>query len=374
MKFWLIAIPSHPNPNHAWSALYSTIGDYPYAYTDMKQLRLPDFTIGTLDALILAAEALQKHDAALESTVYKMMDTLHGLLKDAGLDSDDAPLALPPINNRSFVDVVMDFEWNVSKYRSDRPIREIGQAIGAEVGQVEHATRVRMNQYQQLKGQLHAMERKNVGNLSVRALTDVIQRHHVVLDSEYLNTLFVAVPKSLEDSWWASYESLVPMVVPRSSETITQDAEYLLVNVTVFKKTTPEFITRCREERFIVRDFTFEEGKSDQDVRAMAEYSSSRDLSRTQLMEWTRTNLADVCGAWVHIKMLRLFAESVLRYGLPPEFVYAVAHVKPKTEDKAKARMEQRYAYLGREFEPLADEVDKEEYRPYVWFPLEYGK
>lgn len=38
------------------------------------------------------------------------------------------------------------------------------------------------------------------------------------------------------NDWTANYEKITDMIVPRSSQLITQDADYALFNVTLFKK------------------------------------------------------------------------------------------------------------------------------------------
>lgn len=49
------------------------------------------------------------------------------------------------------------------------------------------------------------------------------------------------------------------MIVPRSSQLITQDQEFALFNVTLFKKVVEEFKLHAREKKFVVRDFTYNE-------------------------------------------------------------------------------------------------------------------
>lgn len=45
-------------------------------------------------------------------------------------------------------------------------------------------------------------------------------------------------------------------------------------------------------------------------------------------------------SAWVHILVIRLFVESVLRYGLPPGFVAGVMRPKPRSEKKLRGLLE----------------------------------
>ena len=49
--------------------------------------------------------------------------------------------------------------------------------------------------------------------------------------------------------WQHTYERMSDMVVPRSSELITEDQEYGLFTVTVFKKIIDEYKLAAREKR-----------------------------------------------------------------------------------------------------------------------------
>lgn len=49
------------------------------------------------------------------------------------------------------------------------------------------------------------------------------------------------------------------MIVPRSSTLITQDQDFALFNVTLFKKVVEEFKLHAREKKFVVREFTYNE-------------------------------------------------------------------------------------------------------------------
>ena len=55
--------------------------------------------------------------------------------------------------------------------------------------------------------------------------------------------------RSLYKEWESNYESLSQMVVPRSSQKITEDSEYGLFSVTVFKKVVDEYKHHAREKK-----------------------------------------------------------------------------------------------------------------------------
>ncbi len=89
------------------------------------------------------------------------------------------------------------------------------------------------------------------GSLLSRNLNDVLKKEHFVLGSEYLKTLLVCVPKALINDWYAKYETLCAMIVPRTTELITQDQDYALFNVTLFQKTEDTFRHKCRENKYV---------------------------------------------------------------------------------------------------------------------------
>lgn len=92
-----------------------------------------------------------------------------------------------------------------------------------------------------------------------RNLADLVKKEHFILDSEYLTTLLVIVPKAHFNEWYAGFEKLTDMIVPRSSSLIVQDSDFGLFNVTLFKKVVEEFKLHAREKKFVVREFTYNE-------------------------------------------------------------------------------------------------------------------
>ncbi len=61
------------------------------------------------------------------------------------------------------------------------------------------------------------------------------------------------------NDWNQNYEKITDMIVPRSSTLITQDNDFGLFNVTLFKKVVEEFKLHAREKKFVVREFTYNE-------------------------------------------------------------------------------------------------------------------
>ncbi|KAL0636210.1 Vacuolar ATP synthase subunit C, partial [Maublancomyces gigas] len=81
--YLLVALPSsiHPSndPTNAFASLQATVP--PDAGT-ISSFPIPEFKIGTLDALVLQADELAKLDANVEAAVAKVVDVLRSVVDD----------------------------------------------------------------------------------------------------------------------------------------------------------------------------------------------------------------------------------------------------------------------------------------------------
>lgn len=59
------------------------------------------------------------------------------------------------------------------------------------------------------------------------------------------------------------------------SRLIAEDDEYCLYNITLFKKIVEDFRNKCREEKFVVRDFEWNPEKLSADKRTLNELVTS---------------------------------------------------------------------------------------------------
>jgi V-type H+-transporting ATPase subunit C len=192
------------------------------------------------------------------------------------------------------------------------------------------------------------VQRKTSGNLLTRSLAPLLRKDDFITDSEYLETLLVVVPKALQKDWLKSYETLAPFVVPRSSNKLAEDEEYALYNVTLFKRYSAEFIAKARAHKFTPREFKWSEDAAQREEQEAREVEAQERRLFNETLRLARTGYSDEFAAWIHVKALRVFVESVLRYGLPLEFVSAVIHSKTeKHAKKVKSNLEEEFGYLG---------------------------
>jgi len=198
-----------------------------------------------------------------------------------------------------------------------------------------------------------------------RDLTEIVKREHW-LETEYLTTVFVVVPKYLSKDWENCYETLTEYVLPRSSKSISEDNEYSLFSVSLFKKKVDDFRLAAREKKFTVRDFQFNEGALSQGIEEKKKLQSAREQQKNKLVLWCKTNFSEAFIAWIHLKSIRLFVESILRYGLPANYQAALTLPQKKDDKRVRTALADLFRHLGSKHLEADAEGESETFYPYV--------
>ncbi|WFD32693.1 Vacuolar ATP synthase subunit C [Malassezia sp. CBS 17886] len=304
---------------------------------------IPELKTGTLDSMITLSEDTSKTDANFVAVTTRIVDTLRALVND-----DEAALSEHLMLDGASVDkYLLHWRWDAGRYRPDRPLPELVELLSREMQSIDTMMKQKLNAYNVAKGQLQQLERKKNGNLSVRSLADVVQRDDIVdPNSDFLRTLLVVVPRNNVHEWRSEYERLAPMVVPRSSQELAHDEEFALFTVTVFKKTTSEFMQKAREHKFQVRDFEWDEGALERERAELHEAGASEKELWTELVRLSRTNFADAFQALVHLKAIRTFVEAVLQFGLPARYFSAAIRPDARRAKNLVTTLLAQYGYL----------------------------
>jgi len=155
------------------------------------------------------------------------------------------------------------------------------------------------------------------------------------------------VPTSSKKEFLRSYETLSPMVVPRSAIEVTHDEELTLFAATTFKKHSTEFVHKCREMKWTPRDYKYVEGGKEEEQKEIERVNKDERKVWGETLRLARTGWSESVMIWIHVLCLRVFVETVLRYGLPLEFVCGLVKTTPKLAKKAKASLDATYSYLG---------------------------
>ena len=137
----------------------------------------------------------------------------------------------------------------------------------------------------------------------------------------------MVVPNNAKKDFLKSYETLSPMVVPRSSVEVSHDTEFTLFAVTTFKKHSVEFQHKCREMKWTPRDYKYVQGGKEEEEREVQRVSKDERKIWGEALRLSRTGWSESVMIMIHVLTLQVFVETVLRYGLPLDFVSGLVNV-----------------------------------------------
>uniref|UniRef100_A0A672HSS2 V-type proton ATPase subunit C n=1 Tax=Salarias fasciatus TaxID=181472 RepID=A0A672HSS2_SALFA len=278
-------------------------------------------------------------------------------MKEVMEPSSDKVLESASANEEDLVSYMTKFQWDKAKYPTALPLSSLAGSINKEVSQVETELKSRAAAYSSVKANLQSLKRKLDGSLQTRSLNDFVKREDLVV-SEYLTTLLVVVTRGSYSQWENTYESLTEFVVPRSSRKLYEDREGGVFSVTLFKRAVCEFKAKAKRK-----------------VDLFCMPPPPTFPLQGVFARWLKVNLSEVFIAWIHVKVLRVFVESVLRYGLPVGYQVLLL----QTDKKHSKRLREELASLFIHLDPTASMKDvscdipglsQQEYFSYVCFHI----
>uniref|UniRef100_A0A8C6TUL5 V-type proton ATPase subunit C n=1 Tax=Neogobius melanostomus TaxID=47308 RepID=A0A8C6TUL5_9GOBI len=381
-EFWLISAPGEKTCQQTWDKMMAAT-TRPNVLSTNHKFSIPDLKVTINIRLLTICQFVAQYMAdVLEDSRDKVQENL---------------LA----NGVDLVTYITRFQWDMAKYPIKQSLKNISEIVSKQVTQIDNDLKSRASAYNNLKGNLQNLERKNAGSLLTRSLADIVKKDDFVLDSEYLITLLVVVPKTSYPEWQKVYETLAEMVVPRSSNLLFEDHDSGLFSVTLFRKAMDDFKHKARENKFTVREFQYNEEEMKADKEEMTRLSTDKKKqfvithcywctwispfklyifpSQGPLVRWLKVNFSEAFIAWIHIKALRVFVESVLRYGLPVNFQAMLLQPNKKNMKKLREVLNDIYKHLDSSAAAIIDSamdipglnLSQQEYYPYVYYKID---
>ncbi|XP_008687451.1 V-type proton ATPase subunit C 1 isoform X3 [Ursus maritimus] len=317
-EFWLISAPGEKTCQQTWEKLHAaTTKNNNLAIA--SKFNIPDLKVGTLDVLVGLSDELAKLDAFVEGVVKKVAQYMADVLEDSKDKVQENLLA----NGVDLVTYITRFQWDMAKYPIKQSLKNISEIIAKGVTQIDNDLKSRASAYNNLKGNLQNLERKNA--------------------------------------------------------VLSEDQDSYLCNVTLFRKAVDDFRHKARENKFIVRDFQYNEEEMKADKEEMNRLSTDKKKQFGPLVRWLKVNFSEAFIAWIHVKALRVFVESVLRYGLPVNFQAMLLQPNKKTMKKLREVLYELYKHLDSSAAAIIDapmdipglNLSQQEYYPYVYYKID---
>jgi len=414
---WLVTVPNRKeSPNITFSTVAGSLEDK--GQCQLYRFEIPELVVGTLDSLLALSDDLNKVGTQIENVVRKVERQYVEIAAEKA-----TPLR---INDKAIEAAFAKFQWDFSQYQCQgKPLSELVSQVQAVAGKTEEELKSIATAYTEKNQALAAAKRRKVINLSTSDFEDFLAPEKIaevdVYNSETLLTVAVVVPRSLENEFLNTYATLGENiavinnpdwtdstaigqaderfgeafakkraskkgspVVPKSvsKKPLAEEAESVMYAITILRGhyqaggfvddvfTPGVFIdyldqvkAAFREKRFLVRELSYDSSRYGGIDAAIETGKEDLKQSKQTAVRWCKAHFGEVYTAWLHLKVIQAFVESVLRYGLPVDFVAFFAQPEPRAEKELKAQLTRTVLNLRPELRPkrVAGEDEEEE-------------
>jgi len=369
---------------------------------------VPELRVGTLDQLIGLSDDILRVESQSEQLAKKLSNYVTDILLNIDDNRDRSAAPTPETvfriqdqlklnqGKHYLHEYIRSFRWDQAKYPSrGTPLAETTGNLAEKLNTIESQFRQKSAKFNQGRRDLAQVMKKQSGSLMTRDLSGIVDdKRHLVNGSEYLQTLLVAVHRNQLEEWNKGYETLADYVVPRSSQEIHSDDDHHLFTVTLFQRCVDEFKTNCSMKKFVVREYKDTTAASGYDQNgnkteiAKEDDNVGKQIERLEqdvkkqfapLLRWLKVNYNEAVSIMMHLKCLKCFIESVLRFGLPVSFEAVLLEPAGRSASKLQMVLDNTYKHLDRMGGSSQEPVDVEglavgvantlnaDYRPYVF-------
>jgi V-type H+-transporting ATPase subunit C len=314
---------------------------------------IPSLKVGTLDSLMEASDELAKLDPMMENTVQKHI----GLMEETSGKprSVVTTFRINQTQEMSPAGYIKNFLWSSAQFDPKDTIQNLIEKFSQINSTADERVRVMLGEYNDTRNKVTAANRKSEGNLSIRPIRELVtiynRDHQCFVDTDLLVTVFVAVQVASQKEWLENYWKMNEYVCPQSNRVVAEDKEYVLNSIVVFRKVMDDVKAMCRKKRYVVREV---EGTDDLSSAELKELQQKAEKEKKALYTLLWQQYCTCYVAWIHLKAVRVFVESLLKFGLPPRFIAVVLQVPADKEAEIRKRIAQIYPDLTT---PLANDA-----------------
>jgi V-type H+-transporting ATPase subunit C len=320
------------------------------------------------------------------------------------------------VDGTSIEAYMRNWAWDFARYQHQgKKLNELVAQILSMAAQMEEELKKLTTAHAEKTQAMSALDRKKNINLSTSDFEDFLTPEQLsrfeVLDNEHLQTVFVAMPRAVEAEFLKEYVNLglsigqtfngekLCVVVPESAKLVLASGDQVMYLMTVIKgkyeagyydhaepttEAVPNPETRrrglsasfvpgkaidfvaplqhkFREKRMVLRTFSYDEKKTGGVEGQLDKIKRDVADSAINMVRWCKATFSMLFPGLIHLKVISCFAESVLRYGVPVNFLAVFLDPNLKREKDLKKALLDTITNLRPELKDHRGKINDEE-------------
>lgn len=238
-------------------------------------------------------------------------------------------------------EAISEFSWDESKYpKNNKTISEIMNKINEKYSETRKTIKAKSDDYSNSQNEIKMKQKGKSEALTLmkQDYRDLVSRSKQEMKtSDYLCTMLCFVPAGSEKYFLENYFKIADgFVVPYSALRIDrgEDEKIALYRVVVMKNVKDDFKNQCQGQlRVACREYDEEElSKKPAEEREIEILANQIKDKKANLIRIAISGFSEVYYALLHLKYLRLYVESCLKYTTGD--YYSVVVFTPKEREQ----------------------------------------
>lgn len=411
-QIWLISVPNAGGADGTLASLNRELSSVASLY----RVDIPSLVVGTLDSLMAISDELVKTNSQIETVVKKIERQYSDLLGASGTEF------LRVGNDLSVEAYLRTFQWDFARYRfQGRALPDLIGQVQSMAAKADEELKKLSLSYNEKNQNLASVQRKRTTNLNTSDLEDFLPaaavNKHEFLNTENFLTVLVVVTGPTEQEFLRTYETFGAdiaafggpdwndynkskslgtndgkfgpegnresvkgsPVIPGSAFRLHTEGDNHLYGITILKGHSEagyydgdEFVAGkyvdyldqvkhvFREKRFPLREFVFDASKAGGLETQLEHAKWELQQIHAAILRWCKAHYGEVFSGWMHLKVIRVFVESILRYGLPADFTAVILEPNMRRLSSVQAAVSGAVAKIRADLAVVEDEEGAE--------------
>ena len=270
-----------------------------------------------LDTLFKINDDLMRDEQEIEAFLKSLEKQISDLTKNTTLQIKFRGALLDPKK------AITEFTWDEGKYpNKSKTIADIMHKINEKYTETRKTIKAKTDDYNNSMNDLKLKKKSqnDALNLMKQDYRDLVSRSkNEMKTTDYLCTMLCFVPTGSEKNFESKYMTLVDgMVVPYSALRIDrgEDEKMQLYRVIVMKHRKDDFKTQCqRDLRITCKEYNEDElANKPLEEKEIEKLVTESNQKKHDLERHAESGYSEVFYALLHLKYLRLYVESCLKY------------------------------------------------------------
>ncbi|KAL3997647.1 V-ATPase subunit C family protein [Acanthocheilonema viteae] len=301
---FLISTPVDDCPEASWLKLQNVARNF----ATFSNIAIPNFRTAPIAELYELSKDMQLLDHSVENLFRSFLSAFENVLLFEDIDLLENLI----IRKQRYGENITDFSWNMAIYSPHLLLSDLCELFYKHFQNLDQQIRHNVTTYKEnlkiAKEYIRTEETLATQNLAC------FVREETIIDTEYIQSVYVAVPQQSANTWLEICETLHDSMVACSSCFIIEDDDYKLYSVVVVREDFLEFRDNCAKYGFIARGYQCD---PDGFARKLHERQKVEEAARYQnimLIQWLKLMADEIFEVLIHIKIFRAYISSLIIY------------------------------------------------------------